>query len=91
MRRLLIPAIVLTLIMTAGSFARADDDDDRPVSQPQRARQAYTQQVYTQQQRQQQQRYYYRRTQQQPGFWSRLMDLERRKNRFLLRMIGINR
>jgi len=86
MRCLRIPAIALTLVITAASFVRADDDDARPVTQQQRAQV----QVYTQQQRRQQQRYYYRQ-QQEPGFWDRMVELERRKNRFLLRMIGIGR
>lgn len=89
MRSLRIPAIALTLIIAAASFTRADDDDPA-VSQPQRAQQAYTQQVQTQQQRGQQ-RYYRRPQQQNQGFWSRMVELERRKNRFLLRMIGIGR
>ena len=86
MRSLRVPAIALTLIVTATSFSLADDDNYQ-VTPPQRA-QPYTQQVYTQQQ-QPQQRYYYYRQQQRPSFWSRLMNLERRKNRFLLSLIGI--
>lgn len=40
---------------------------------------------------QQQQYYYYRQPQQQrQGFFGRMMELERRKNRFLLRMIGVD-
>jgi len=42
-------------------------------------------------QQQQPRRYYYYQQQPKPGFFSRMMELERRKNRFLLRMIGIRR
>jgi hypothetical protein len=45
----------------------------------------------TQPQQQQQYYYYYRQPQQQrQGFFGRMMDLERRKNRFLLRIIGVD-
>ena len=48
-----------------------------------------TQQAQPQQQ--QQYYYYYRQPQQQrQGFFGRMIELERRKNRFLLRMIGVD-
>jgi hypothetical protein len=49
-------------------------------------------QPQAQPQPQQQYYYYYPQAQQQrQGFWGRMAELERRKNRFLLRMIGVDR
>ena len=69
--------------MTPQTQTNAAQQIQQPVS---------TMQPQAQPQQQQQYYYYYPQAQQQrQGFWGRMAELERRKNRFLLRMIGVDR
>lgn len=86
MKRFTIAVATLAVLLTAGLAVSAE-----PAPAPAADVEAQPQQqVYYQNQPQQQYYYNYNYQQpEQPGFWGRMMELERRKNNAILRFFGL--
>lgn len=95
MRRMLWSLAASAVVSTVPAVAFAVEPPPQPVPDPTvQQQQPYSPQVptaagYTPQAQPRQQYYYYPQQQQQQNLFGRMMEAERRKNNFLLRMVGI--